>query len=172
MKHSDPLGHHATAPDVPKASNPPGGLKRISTYPSRNARCSSESLKSARRIETNNLPASTSWRVTVPKASNPPGGLKRGLQRGFRAHRHRRSESLKSARRIETACCPLTYNDFVFVPKASNPPGGLKLGGEYPITAPATRSESLKSARRIETMAAAGIPASTKFRKPQIRPAD
>ncbi|EFO81899.1 hypothetical protein OSCT_0296 [Oscillochloris trichoides DG-6] len=116
--------HHCR---VPKASNPPGGLKlRRSGAPEQGRDCS-ESLKSARRIETTHFYASSS------------------IDLG--------SESLKSARRIETRqfCARVRWNGVV--PKASNPPGGLKLYTAYPVGMFSQKcSESLKSARRIETM--------------------
>ncbi|EFO81891.1 hypothetical protein OSCT_0288 [Oscillochloris trichoides DG-6] len=62
---------------VPKASNPPGGLKPDS-------------------------PECRSYRRDVPKASNPPGGLKRRGSQRPNDPPSRSSESLKSARRIET----------------------------------------------------------------------
>ncbi len=60
---------------VPKAPNPPGGLKPPVRMSASRVLFGSESPKSARRIETAYLPRLFA-RSPVPKAPNPPGGLK------------------------------------------------------------------------------------------------
>ncbi len=60
---------------VPKAPNPPGGLKPAGAGAGA-AMQSSESPKSARRIETSMGILLLLRAVGVPKAPNPPGGLK------------------------------------------------------------------------------------------------
>ncbi len=88
--------------NVPKAPNPPGGLKQLDNrHFIGSVCCCSESPKSARRIETGTTQRQYPFPILVPKAPNPPGGLKpRDMGGG-------------------------TYSGTV--PKAPNPPGGLKL---------------------------------------------
>ncbi|EFO81895.1 hypothetical protein OSCT_0292 [Oscillochloris trichoides DG-6] len=156
---------------VPKASNPPGGLKRRGLQPGRGI----GGVPKASNPPGGLKPPPISGRPTacqVPKASNPPGGLKLAAI-NTQTQYVRRSESLKSARRIETSNGRHVLHADDKVPKASNPPGGLKLPGVEKPRQNGVSSESLKSARRIETIfPPCARVARGEFRKPQIRPAD
>ncbi|EFO81897.1 hypothetical protein OSCT_0294 [Oscillochloris trichoides DG-6] len=94
---------HLVEHGVPKASNPPGGLKLVFKSLDDNPAYVPKASNPPGGLKLG-CSSTIHWPACVPKASNPPGGLKRDAV-GDLAHAARGSESLKSARRIETSPC-------------------------------------------------------------------
>ncbi|EFO81896.1 hypothetical protein OSCT_0293 [Oscillochloris trichoides DG-6] len=87
---------------VPKASNPPGGLKPTWMLPPITATGCSESLKSARRIETEVRLGCCRRRWGCSESLKSARRIETCSHCAYRTSGGSRSESLKSARRIET----------------------------------------------------------------------